>query len=132
MTDDKKKSVTDYMSVELSPKTQEKLNKPLKDERGVDPIDVEFLQMLVEKIEKKEIDLLVPGSLINHEVYDNLDENDQGKADVDAFKILAAVRDIYKLCQTGDKESYQIQYMVKKVRVYKENLEETKGDIYII
>jgi hypothetical protein len=132
MSDDKKKNVTDYMSVELSPKDQEELNKPLKDDSGVDPKDMEFLKMLVDKIEKKEIDLLVPSSLINQSVYDGLDENARGKADVDAYKMLATIRDIYKLWQAGDKESYQIQYMVNKIRIYKEELEEIGGDIFII
>lgn len=132
MADDKKKNVTDYMSVELSPKDQEELNKPLKDNSGVDPKDMEFLKMLIEKIEKKEIDLLVPGSLINHVVYDGLEEEARGKADVDAYKMLATIRDIYKLWQAGDKESYQIQYMVNKMRIYKEQLEGIGGDIYII
>ncbi len=132
MADDKKKNVTDYMSVELSPKDQEDLNKPLKDDSGVDPKDMEFLRMLIEKIEKKEIDLLVPGTLINHPVYDGLAEEARGKADVDAYKMLATIRDIFKLWQAGDKESYQIQYMVNKMRIYKEQLEGTDGDIYII
>lgn len=132
MADDKKKNITDYMSVELSPQAQEQLNRPLKDDSGVDPKDMEFLKMLVDKIEKKEIDLLVPGSLINHAVYDGLEEEARGKADVEAFKMLSTIRDIYKLWQAGDKESYQIQYMVHKIRLYKEQLEGVGGDIYII
>lgn len=132
MAEEKKKAVTDYMSVELSPQAQEELNKPLKDESGVDPKDAEFLKMLAEKIEKKEINPLVPDSLINHPVYDNLDEKAKGKADLEAFKMLAAIRDIHKLWLAGDRESYQIQYMVKKIRLYKEDLEELGGDIFII
>lgn len=132
MADDNKKNVTDYMTVELSPKDQEELNKPLKDDSGVDPKDMDFLKMLVQKIDNKEIDLLVPGTLINHPVYDGLEEVARGKADVDAYKMLSTIRDIYKLWQLGDKESYQIQYMVNKIRIYKEELEERGGDIFII
>lgn len=127
-----KKTVVDYQSVELSPQDQAKLNEPLKDESGVDPKDTEFLAMLVKKIEEKEIDLHTPSTLINAPVYDGLDENAKGKADYEAYNMLATIREIYNLWNTGYKDSYQIQYMVHKIRLYKEKLEEVGGDIYVI
>lgn len=132
MEDDKKKTVVDYQDVEISPAEQEKLNKPLADDSGVDPDDKAFLDLIVKKIEHKEIDPLKPGSLINHLVYDRLDEQAQGKADMEAFNMLATIREIYKLWQNGDRDSYQIQYMVHKIRLHKEKLEEVGGDIFII
>ena len=130
--DEDKKTVVDFQSVELSPQAQENLNKPLVDETGVDPKDKEFLAMLVEKVEKKEIDLHTPGTLINSPVYDKLDQKAQGKADYEAFNMLATIRNIYNLWQLDHKETFQIQNMVHKMRLHKENLEEVSGDIFII
>ncbi len=132
MEDDKKKTVVDYQNLEISSAEQEILNKPLTDDSGVDPDDKAFLDMIVKKIEHKEIDPLRPESLINHPVYDRLDAQAQGKADLEAFNMLATIRDIYKLWQNGDTCSYQIQYLVHKVRMHKEKLEEVGGDIFII
>lgn len=111
---------------------QVKLGKPLKDESGVNPQDMEFLQMLVQKIEDKEIDLHTPSTLLNEVVYGQLSEEAQGKADYNALTLLSTIRQIYTLWQAGEKETYQIQNLVHQVRVTKERLEEIGGDIYII
>jgi len=132
MSEDDKKTVVDFQSVELSPQAQEELNQPLKDESGIDTADKEFLAMLVDKIEKKEIELHTPSSLLNSPVYDGLDEEAQGKADLEAFNMLATIREIYNLWKLDQKDSYQIQNMVHKVRLHKEKLEEVGGDIFII
>lgn len=121
-----------FLTEELTKEEQEKLNKPLKMENGLDNQDNQFLNMLIKKIEDKEINLLVPSSLINHPVYDDLDDISKGKADVDAFKMLSTIREIYKLWQINEKDSYQMQYLVKKIRIYKEKLEDIGGDIFII
>lgn len=132
MDDKSKKTIIDYQSVELSPQEQEELNKPLKDESGLDPEDKEFLTDLINKIENKVIDMHSPEKLINKAFYDTLDEKAQGKADYEAFNMLATIRDIYNLWQAGDKETYQIQNMVHKIRLHKEKLENIGGDIFII
>lgn len=129
--DDQTNPILQYENAQIAPEMQQQLNQPLKADQ-VDPKDKEFLKMLVEKIEKGEIKLYVPSSLINHAVYDNLDEANQGKADYDAFNLLSSIREIYQLWTAGNKESYQIINQVHKMRLTKERLEELGGDIYII
>ena len=126
------KSVLDFKDATISQAMQVELNQPLKDDSGVDPRDQEFLAMILEKIEKKEIDLHKPSTLINTVVYDKLDETARGKADYDAFNLLGTIREIHNLWISGYKDSYQIQYLVNKIRLTKESLEEIGGDIFII
>jgi len=111
---------------------QTEMGKPLKDDTGINPDDQSFLQLLVEKIEKKEIDLYAPSSLLNEELYDGLDEQAQGKADYNALNLLSTIRQIYNLWKLGERETYQIQNLVHQVRITKERLEEIGGDIFII
>ncbi len=130
--DDQTNPILQYENAQIAPEMQQELNKPLKQEEAVDPKDTEFLQLLVGKIEKGEIKLFVPSSLINPAVYDNLEESQQGKADYDAFNLLSTIREIYQLWTSGQKDTYQIAYLVHKMRLTKERLEEIGGDIYII
>jgi len=118
--------------VEISPKAQEALNKPLGHPGGLSDKDQEFLAMLIDKIEKKVINLYQPSSLLNHAVYDKLDEPAKAKAELDAFNMLGALRDIYRLWQAGHRSTYQLENLVHRIRVTKERLEEAGGDIYII
>lgn len=111
---------------------QVKLGKPLKDETGLNPVDMDFLHMLMQKIEGGEIDLHVPSSLLNEPVYASLSEEAQGKADYNAMTLLSTIRQIRQLWEMGDKDSYQIQNLVHQVRLTKERLEDVGGDIYII
>lgn len=132
----KQESITNIIleneKVEMSDDEQIRLSKPLIDESGVDPVDMEFMTMVVEKIEKGEINLYRPSSLINDSVYDSLSEEARGKADIDAFNLLSSIREIHNLWKSGDRESFQIQNAVHKIRVMKEGLEEVGGDIFII
>ena len=130
--DDQTNPILRYENTQISPDMQQSLNQPLKQSEAADPRDTEFLQMLIGKIEKGEIKLFVPSSLINHTVYDNLDEANQGKADYDAFNLLTSIREIFQLWTTGQKDTYQIINLVHKMRLTKERLEELGGDIYII
>lgn len=116
----------------IDPTTQQMLNQPVPHPNGIDPTDEQFLALLIEKIEKGEIKLLEPGTLLNHAVYENLDEKAQGKADFDALNLLATIREIYNLWKMGDRNSFQLEYLVHQIRLTKERLEDISGDIYII
>lgn len=126
------KEILKQAEQDLPQEEQMKLGKPLKDESGVNPKDVEFLQMLVDKIEKKQIDLHGPSTLLNQPVYDQLNEESKGKADFSAMNLLSTIRQIYALWKAEERETYQIQNLVHQVRMTKERLEEIGGDIYII
>lgn len=62
------KEIIKYAKNDLSAEAQAELGKPIKDDTGVNPEDQQFLQMIISKIEKKEINLLVPSSLLNKPV----------------------------------------------------------------
>lgn len=119
-------------NIEISPQVQETLNKPLDLPEGLEQKDREFLNTLMEKIQKGEIKLYQPSSLVNHAVYDKLPELSQAKAEVDSFNLLSTIRDINRLWQSGERETYQISNLVHKIRTTKERLEEEGGDIFII
>lgn len=114
------------------PQKQQMLNTPLKNEKAIDEKDQQFLKMLVGKIEKGEIKLFQPSSLLNLPVYEKLDDLAKGKADYEAFQMIGTIREIYKLWQAGHHETFQIENLVHRIRVSKERLEELGGDIYII
>lgn len=117
---------------DLSSDEQMKLNQPLAKQDGLSAEDEAFLNMVVAKVESKEIDLLRPSSLLNQTVYNSLTQIQQGKADYDAVTILSTLRTIYGLWKANPTATYQIENMVRTVRLSKERLEEISGDIYII
>lgn len=126
------KKVLEHAGEDLPQKKQQEMGKPLKDTSGVNPQDMEFLHMLINKIENKEIELHTPSSLLNTPVYEKLGEDAQGKADYNAMNMLGTIRQIHQLWQGGDRDSFQIQNLVHQLRLTKERLEEIGGDIYII
>lgn len=130
--DDDMKKVLQYQNVELSPQQQAELNKPLIDTQSADPKDVEFLAILKDKIEKKEIELYRPSSLLNIPVYEKLTASAQAKADMDAFNLLSTIREIHTMTEAGQQDTFQIHYLVSRIRLTKERLEEVGGDIFII
>lgn len=115
----------------IPPETQQILNKPLKHDGAMSQEDTQFLGMLIEKIEKKEIQLYQPSSLLNKSVYEKLNEEAQGKVDFDAFNLLAVIREIYNLWKMQQRDTYQIENLVHRIRLTKERLEELGGDLYI-
>lgn len=116
----------------LDPAAQQRLNEPLVNPKGLGPQDQAFLDMLIAKIDRKEINLLAPSSLINHAVYDQLTEDKQGKVDFDALNLASTLRNIYNLWKFYQKPTYQIENLVHQVRLTKERLEEISGDVYVI
>ncbi|MBD3328302.1 hypothetical protein GF340_03280 [Candidatus Peregrinibacteria bacterium] len=132
MENDQVKKIVQMQDEQIPDDEQQKLNKPLEVQEGFDADDEAFLQMIVSKVEAKEIDLYKPSSLLNNAVYGKLNEKAQGKADFDSVNLLSAIREIYNLWKMGEKNSYQIQNQVHRIRMTKERLEEEAGDIYII
>lgn len=121
-----------YQNQDISADTQLMLNKPTEHPEDLDPKDLAFLTMLMEKIDKGDINLYRPSTLLNYAVYDKLDETGKGKADFDAMNLLGTIREIRKLWNLGLRNTYQIENLTHRIRVTKERLEEVGGDIYII
>lgn len=111
---------------------KEVINKPQSDSAGVDQRDQEFLSLLLLQIESGEINLYQPDSLIRHEVYEKLDEKDQGKVDQNAFNLLAVLRQIKGLWDSGYRDTFQIQNLAHQIRVTKERLEHDYGNVFIM
>ena len=120
-------------SVFIDEATQRNLNTPLQDSTGrLDGKDQEFLNLIISLIDDKKIDLYQPSTLINNAVYDKLDEQEQGKVDLEAMNMLTAIREIKGLYDNGYKETFQMENIVHRLRITKERLEQVSGDVFII
>lgn len=123
---------TDENQQNIDPQIQKELNTPWKDNTPINPADQAFLDLIIGLINDKKIGLYNPDSLINHAVYDKLSSQDQGKADFEAVNMLSAIREIKGLHDAGYNDSYQIIYLVNKLRLSKERSESQGGDLFII
>ena len=120
-------------SVFIDEATQRSLNTPLQDNTGrLDGKDQEFLNLIISLIDEKKIDLYQPSTLINNAVYDKLEEKVKGQVDLEAINMLTAIREIKDLYDNGFKETFQMENLVHRLRMTKERLEETGGDVFII
>ncbi len=125
-------SIQNQQVVNLDPKIQSELNTPLRLDSAISRKDQEFLAMLMDFIASGKINLYRPESLLNSEIYDRLGREAQGKADIEAVNMLAAIREIKDLHDAGYGETYQTQNLVYRLRVSKERLEEIGGNLFII
>lgn len=99
---------------------------------GISQEDQTFLNMVLQKVERGEMNLMQPSSLINHKVYDGLPNEKQGKVDFDAVNLATTLRNIVDLWKYFQKPTFQIENLVHQVRITKERLEEISGDVYVI
>lgn len=125
-------STQDQQIANLDPKIQSELNTPLRLDSAISAKDQEFLAMLMEFIASEKINLYRPESLLNSQVYDKLGREAQGKVDIEAVNMLAAIREIKDLHDAGFGNTYQTQNLVYRLRVSKERLEEIGGNLFII
>lgn len=117
----------------INPETQKMLNSPLVKPQGLSTEDQAFLNLIIAKVEAKEIDLLAPGTLLNHPVYDKLAPEAQGKVDFDAMNLTTTLRNIYWLWKsTNGTHTFQAENLVHQVRLTKERLEQISGDVFVI
>ena len=119
-------------SDQIDPETQKTLNTPLAIPSGNDQKDEGFLNFVLDFISTGKINLYKPDTLINHPIYDQLPVDKKGKADIEAFNMLTAIREIKGLVDAGFKETFQVQNLVQSIRHMKERLEIEGGDVFII
>lgn len=113
--------------------TQRSLNTPLQDSTGsLDGKDQEFLNLVISLIDDKKIELYQPSTLINNVIYDKLDDLAKGKVDLESINMLAGIREMKGLYDNGFQDTYQMANLVHRLRLTKERLEETAGDVFII
>lgn len=114
---------------------QAMLNKPLtinRPEYNFTTEDKDFLQNIIKKVEQGKIQLYTPSTLLNDEVYKKLSSYDKGKADFNILNLLNKIREIKKLWDRGETNTYQILNLVKSLRLIKERIEIAEGDVFII
>lgn len=120
------------MHKSIDKNVQQMINKPQADPAGMSDENKKFLDHLMDLLKNETINLYRPETLMNHSVYDNLDEKTKGIADANALPLLGEIRQIKKLYESGNTETFQIKNLIERVRLYKERLEGKHGDIYII
>ena len=111
---------------------QKMINKPQMDPTGVDASDAQYLEAIIKLVEDGRIDLHTPRTLMKNEIYENLDDKKKGIADINAVSLLNDLRQMKKLYDTGDKESFQIQNLIHRIRNVKQRIENQCGDVYVI
>lgn len=112
--------------------TNPKLNIPPIDPDGWKDADLEFLNDIVSKVNSGKIQLYVPSSLINKDVFDSLSLEQQSKTDQNAFDMLGKIREIMRLYErSGEDPTYQMINLIEALRLHKERLESEK-DIFVI
>lgn len=121
-----------YENYQTDDKTQQELNQPLKDQTGFNEGHEAFLKMLIEKLEKGELETHRPATLYNHEVYDKLNEEDQEKTDLTAINLMSLIRQVESLWKIDQSATFQIQNLVEAVFQMKSKFEKEYGDVYII
>ncbi|MEK7524373.1 MAG: hypothetical protein AAB588_05095 [Patescibacteria group bacterium] len=117
---------------QINPETQKILNQPLQKKAGLSAEDQAFLNLVVDRVDRGEIKLLQPDTLINHAIYDALPEEQKGKVDFDAVNLASTLRNIYDLWKAEPIATFQIENMVRQARLTKERFEEISGDVYVI
>jgi len=121
-----------YKDYTVDPKTQTVLNKPLTDSTGFNEGHEDFLEMLIKKLEKKELDPHNPDTLYNHAIFDKLSEMEQEKASLTAINLMSMIRQIEVLYKLDKSATFQIQNLVETVFQMKSRFEKEHGDVYII
>lgn len=108
------------------------LNTPLQDDSGFDSEDEAFVQDVVAKFDSGAINRHAPSSLINPKMYENLDDAQKGKADQNAFNLLARLRDIYDVWKAHPVPTFQVRNQIRAIRLTKERLENELGDVFVV
>ena len=112
--------------------TQQMLNSPLKDTTPMDETEKIFLELVIKLIVEGKINLYDPDSVINFDHYDGLTDAEKGKVDMEALNLLSALREMKDLHDAGYADTFQMNYLVNRIRLSKERLEEEGGDMFII
>ena len=123
------------VSNDMAPEVQAMLNKPISIKPKLyktDPADKVFLEEVISKVTSGQIHLFTPSTLLNTSIYENASPELKSKADYDILILIHKIRQIKKLWDEGDRNSYQIMNLVHSLRLTKENLESLQGDIFII
>ncbi len=107
------------------------INKPLERD-PYNEADQALLNLIVQLVNEKKINLYSPSSLLNNDFYEKLPHEGKAKADQNSVIMLTKIREIYNLVQTVSEPTHQIKNLVDSLRLNKEDVEKMCGDIFII
>lgn len=123
-----KLAIEQHKDSDFNKDTQAILNNPVSTEMS--PEDSAFLKDVVDKIEKKAVDLYTPSSLLNKEIYQKLEGSKSANVDLILHNLLASLRLIHSWHTSGGTDSnFQMIQLVHEVRLKKEALEKEVGDV---
>ncbi len=125
-------------STNIDPETQKMLNQPTVDPNGFSPEVLEFITSTMQLVFDGKIDLDVPATIINQEIYQNSSEEAQGNADIVAINLCKKLRDIRDLMHLSGGDAlhitptYQANLLVQDLKYRKEEFETKWGDLFLI
>jgi hypothetical protein len=121
----------DYQNITLTPEQHQRVNAPLQlTALGAD--EEEFLKMLMQKIDRGEIKLMEPNSLLNLSIYEKLKEEDEYRVDLVKHHVLILLRHIRDLFERDIHVSAQMQNLIAELKRIKEKCEAEFGDVFKI
>ncbi|MDP2691703.1 MAG: hypothetical protein U1C97_00660 [Candidatus Gracilibacteria bacterium] len=128
---DFEKKIKQYQETPIDKKTQTELNQPFRSgTRTLNKEDKSFLDNLIKHIESKDIDLYKPNSILNQEVYNQLNGEKKAQADTFANATLALIRQVNSLYQSDhSNDSEMMINMVRDLRMRTEKLENKLGNV---
>jgi len=110
---------------------QKKINQPLTT-GALKKEESEFLNIVMKKIDDKEIRLLEPNSILNLNIYEKLNSENEGKVDLIKNHILLILRQIRSMWNLNHQETLQMQNLIAEVKYKKEECEKKYGDVFKI
>lgn len=119
-------------SVYKDPSTQGMLNTPLSNQNGLSTEEAVFLDFILALIDKGKIDVHKPSSLINNDVYVQLEQSNKAHVELESVNLINSVREIRDLNDNGFRETFQMKNLVSTVFHIKSRIEVEQGDVFII
>jgi hypothetical protein len=129
---DAARRILELESSQIAPETQEQMNKPTVSSEEMRVEDEKFLNLLLDLIARKQIDLFRPSTLLNEPIYEKLTPEQKAQAELDSLNLLSTIKEIKKLFEAKMTDTYQFQNKLQQLRLTKERIESQIGDVYII
>lgn len=129
--DDFGQSLAAHKDAQISEEQQQKLNAPLKKEGGMSEESQKYLKEILELINKGEVDIGKPSSLINQDVYEKLAPEHKVKVEMIARVMISNLRQIKDLNDhpVYETNSDQMEDLLSFVKQEVANIEAIEGNV---
>lgn len=100
--------------------------------RNMDPKHEEFMKLILQLLEGKEIDILKPETFLKEEVYEQLSDMAKDKVDLALMNIADLLSQIvdFRLSKETPDESPELESMIEYLWQMKERVEKQHGDVF--